>query len=163
MHLFKNRTKYKLFIPLLWALLSGSALAEDISLHIYKDPNCGCCSKWIDHLNAEGFDTAFTNTSQLDQVKKKYGIGGQHRSCHTAVSTDGYIFEGHIPAGVIQRFLSEKPANAIGLVVPGMPVGSPGMEVGDKFMPYKVLMLMQDGSTRIFADINRPELQYSLQ
>jgi hypothetical protein len=163
MQVYTQNTAYRLLILVLFSLYSFAIQATDTSLHIYKDPNCGCCSKWIDHLQSEGFETAFTDTSQLDVVKKKYGIGTQYRSCHTAVSVDGYIFEGHIPAGVIQRFLDEKPANAIGLSVPGMPVGSPGMEVGSKFMPYQVLLLKKDGSTEVYADISRPEMQYSVQ
>ncbi len=163
MQAFTSTIAYRLIILFVCCLQSFAIQAADENLHIYKDPNCGCCSKWIEHLQSEGFETAFTNTSQLDVVKKKYGIGPQYRSCHTAVSEDGYIFEGHIPAAVIRRFLQEKPANALGLTVPGMPVGSPGMEVGNKFMPYQVLLLKNDGSTEVYADINRPELQYQLQ
>ncbi|NCV99393.1 MAG: hypothetical protein EBW26_01600 [Proteobacteria bacterium] len=76
-------------------------------------------------------------------------------SCHTAVSSDGYIFEGHIPSEYITQFLTEKPANALGLSVPGMPHGSPGMEVGNHFMPYDVLVLYKDGTSKVYAQVNR--------
>ena len=85
----------------------------------------------------------------LVRIKPKY------RSCHTAVSEDGYIFEGHIPSKYIEKFLSEKNPNAIGLSVPGMPLGSPGMEVGDRFTPYDILILYQDGTNKVYAEINQ--------
>lgn len=96
----------------------------------------------------------------MSAIKDKFAVPKQYRSCHTAVSLGGYVFEGHIPAKIMQRFLNEKPANALGLAVPGMPVGSPGMEVEDKFMPYQVLLLNKDGSTSVYANINQQALQY---
>ena len=79
----------------------------------------------------------------------------EYRSCHTGVSEDGYIFEGHIPSQYIAQFLSEDHPNAIGLSVPGMPVGSPGMEIGNRFMPYDVLILYKDGTSRVFAEVRK--------
>ena len=89
------------------------------------------------------------------EIKQKFNIKSEYRSCHTAVSEDGYIFEGHVPSKYIAQFLSEKNTNAIGLSVPGMPIGSPGMEVGDRFMPYKVLILFKDGTSEVYAEINQ--------
>ena len=91
----------------------------------------------------------------MQEVKEKYNIKPEYRSCHTGVSEDGYIFEGHIPSKYITQFLSEKNPDAIGLSVPGMPLGSPGMEVGDRFTPYDILILYKDGTHKVYAEINR--------
>jgi len=99
------------------------------------------------------------NTKLLSQLKTELGIQTQYRSCHTGVSKDGYVFEGHVPAKFIQQFLQQPPADAIGLAVPAMPIGSPGMEVdnghgGSKFMAYQVLLLKSDGSSEVFATLS---------
>ena len=91
----------------------------------------------------------------MQEVKEKYNIKPEYRSCHTGVSEDGYIFEGHIPGKYITQFLSEKNPNAIGLSVPGMPLGSPGMEVGNRFTPYEVLILFRDGTSEVYAEIKQ--------
>ena len=91
----------------------------------------------------------------MQEIKEKYNIKPAYRSCHTAVSEDGYIFEGHIPGKYITQFLSEKNPNAIGLSVPGMPLGSPGMEVGNRFTPYEVLILFKDGTSKVYAEIKQ--------
>lgn len=106
-----------------------------------------------------GFAAHTHDTENLASIKSQYSISPQYQSCHTAVSSDGYVFEGHIPAKFVQQFLSEKPDNVIGLAVPAMPVGSPGMEMGDKFMPYQVLLLKEDGTSEIYAEINTAEDQ----
>ena len=89
------------------------------------------------------------------KIKEKYNIEPQYRSCHTAVSSDGFIFEGHIPSKFIKQFLSEDHPKAIGLSVPGMPLGSPGMEVEDRFMPYDVLILFKDGTSKVYAEVRQ--------
>ena len=129
----------------------SAGIAE--TLTVYKSPTCGCCKKWIDHLEAEGFAARIEHPSNLNAIKDRYRIASNLRSCHTAVSTQGHVFEGHIPARYIHQFLANPPADAIGLTVPAMPVGSPGMEVGDKFMPYQVLLMKKDGSTEVFASV----------
>ncbi|GIR06489.1 MAG: hypothetical protein CM15mP17_04450 [Gammaproteobacteria bacterium] len=91
----------------------------------------------------------------LQKVKDQYSIKPKYQSCHTAVSQDGYIFEGHIPSKFIKQFLANPEANAIGLSVPGMPLGSPGMEVEGRFMPYDVLVLYKDGSSKVYAEVKR--------
>ena len=88
-------------------------------------------------------------------IKDSYNIKPEYRSCHTSVSNSGHVFEGHIPSQYITQFLSEDHPNAIGLSVPGMPLGSPGMEVGNRFMPYDVLILYKDGTSRVFAEIRK--------
>jgi len=90
----------------------------------------------------------------------KYGIKPNYRSCHTAVTRNGFAFEGHVPAKFIKQFLAEKHNNAIGLSVPAMPVGSPGMEVGERFMPYNVLILFKDGTSEVYAEVKTYEEQF---
>lgn len=126
-------------------------------LEVYKDANCGCCNEWITHAEHRGFSTKAHNISQLRAFKLSHGISDENQSCHTAISTDGYIFEGHVPARFIHAFLQSPPADAIGLAVPAMPVGSPGMEYQNKFDPYDVLLLMKDGSSKVYAQITSLE------
>jgi len=129
-------------------------------LEVYKSPTCTCCEKWLDHIDQHGFISKAHNQENLSTFKSNKGIAPQYRSCHTAVSKDGYVFEGHVPAKFIHQFLAEKPANAIGLSVPAMPIGTPGMEVDDKFMPYKVILLKADGSYEVFAELNNYQEQF---
>ncbi len=129
-------------------------------LEVHKDPNCGCCQKWIDHLEQSGFQSKVINSQNVNNLKKDKGIAPQYRSCHTAISNDGYIFEGHVPAKFIKQFLLEHHDNAIGLSVPAMPIGTPGMEMGDKFMPYHILLLKADGSNEVYAAINSYQEQF---
>jgi len=131
-----------------------------ITLDVFKSPTCMCCEKWIAHLQAHGFQTTVHHPADLNQEKASRGIKPKYQSCHTAVSKDGYVFEGHIPAAVIQRFLTEKPKDAIGLAVPGMPMGSPGMEMGDHINPYDVLLLKADGSSAVYAQITSIDQQH---
>ncbi len=133
-------------------------------MDVYKSPSCGCCGKWVTHLEQSGFGVSVENTQRLDRIKADLGIAPALQSCHTAVASNdagpNYVFEGHIPAKVIARFLREQPAGAIGLSVPGMPLGSPGMEVNDRFDPYDVLLIQADGSSRVYTHIATPEQQY---
>ncbi len=138
---------------------STASVEEDI-LTVFKSPTCGCCGAWVEHANAEGVTTTVSNVEDMQSVKKRYGIQAEHRACHTAVSAEGYVFEGHIPAKAIQSFLAEKPVDAIGLAVPGMPMGSPGMEQNDSFTPYHVVQLMKDGSVVPYMTVNNQKDQY---
>lgn len=140
--------------------LSGNSTPQLASLTVYKSPTCGCCQEWIEHANERGFSTTIQHPEDLTGLKQKLGIPMNARSCHTAVSANGYLFEGHIPARYIHEFLANPPKDAIGLTVPAMPVGSPGMEVGDKFMPYKIWILKKDGSGELLTSIDSPEMQY---
>jgi len=120
------------------------------AVEVYKDPSCGCCSKWIDHLRSHGFAARAIDTDKLDHIKASRGVPRQARSCHTAI-VGGYVVEGHVPAPDIQRLLKARPS-IVGIAVPGMPIGSPGMEVpGTKAQPYDVIAFEKDGSTRVFA------------
>jgi hypothetical protein len=138
---------------LLALLAAASAATPAIAQSgvVYKTPTCGCCVKWVEHMQKSGFSLAQRDMSsgQLMRHKLKLGLTGAQASCHTA-EIDGYVVEGHVPAADVTRLLSEKP-DAIGLTVPDMPVGSPGMESGDTREPYDVLLIRKDGSTEVFA------------
>ena len=136
------------------AALAGVGLVRTAgaqSVEVYKDAFCGCCSLWIEHLQKNGMSVAAHNVEQeqLAKLKATPGVGKKLASCHTA-KVGGYVIEGHVPAADIQRLLKEKP-DAVGLAVPGMPIGSPGMEQGDRKEPYEVLLVLKDGSTRVWA------------
>ena len=122
--------------------------AAATKMKVYKSPYCGCCSLWVDHMREAGFVVETENTMELNAVKAEAGLPPQLQSCHTALVGD-YVFEGHIPAEVIARFLSEAP-DARGLAVPGMPVGSPGMEVGNRVDPYDIILFDAEGKTSVY-------------
>ena len=121
---------------------------------VHKSPTCGCCTGWVGHMTSHGAHTKIQHSDNLARLKADLGIPANARSCHTAISDSGYVFEGHIPAKFIQQFLSNPVLDAKGLVVPGMPVGSPGMEYKDQFMPYVVYLLKLDGKLEVFAKVN---------
>lgn len=133
--------------------------AAALTLTVYKTPSCGCCKKWVSHLEQHGVVAQTKNYDDLTGIKARYGITPQYYSCHTAVSEQGYAFEGHIPAKYIRQFLAESHPDAIGLSVPAMPLGSPGMEVEDRFMPYDILLLNKDGSASVYAHISDASMQ----
>jgi hypothetical protein len=122
------------------------------SIHVYKSPTCGCCGDWIDHLEENGFDVTATNSNDMGRIKAEAGLIPGLGSCHTAYVGD-YVVEGHVPAEDIKRLLSEAP-QATGLSVPGMPAGSPGMEMGNRKDPYKVILFNGEGQTRVFSQHN---------
>ena len=132
-------------------LLPGTAVWAAPEIEVWKSPSCDCCTGWVEHLQDNGFAVKVKDTSpaMLDQIKRQAGISDKLASCHTG-KIDGYVIEGHVPAADIKRLVSEKP-DAAGLTVPGMPIGSPGMEVDDKRQPYDVLLLRKNGATEVFA------------
>ena len=139
-------------------MLAGSvgmtAQGRQTTVEVYKSPTCGCCSKWVDHLKAAGLTVRTTDTETVDQLKNKHGVPRQVRSCHTALVA-GYVIEGHVPVADVQRLLKERPA-IVGIGVPGMPIGSPGMEVpGAKPQAFNVIAFTKDGSTKVFASHGR--------
>jgi hypothetical protein len=121
------------------------------SIEIWKSATCQCCGKWVSHLETNGFTvkTNAADSAALKSIKREAGIGDKLAACHTA-KIDGYVIEGHVPASDIKRLVAERP-DAIGLTVPGMPQGSPGMEQDGKTEPYDVLLLRKDGTTEVFA------------
>ncbi len=130
-------------------LLSTAALAEGPKVTVYKSPTCGCCTKWISHLEGNAFEVEAVDLNDLRALKSMSGIPPEQESCHTA-QVDGYVIEGHVPANDIRRLLAERPG-ARGLAVPGMPMGSPGMEAPNP-EHYQVLLIGRDGSATVFAE-----------
>ncbi|MGR5259159.1 DUF411 domain-containing protein [Vibrio astriarenae] len=133
------------------ALFSASALANNVINH--KSPHCGCCVGWSEHMEENGFNVEEKLHDNMLGIKQSLGITQELASCHTA-EIDGYVFEGHIPAQDIEAFLANPPASAKGLAVPGMPLGSPGMEYGDTKHEYVVYVFNEKGQV---AEFNRYE------
>jgi len=134
---------------LVFLVSTGSAWAQaETQVEVFKSPQCGCCGKWIKHLQQNGFQVNTHEVNDVPAARKKLGMPDRLGSCHTARVGD-YVIEGHVPAADIQRLLKEKP-QALGLAVPAMPPGSPGMETA-KPVPYETLLVQADGSTRVFA------------
>lgn len=131
---------------LLLILAACSGAAQAASYTMFKDPNCGCCDHWADHVR-DGMETEVTVTASADMVaiKDENAVPGDLRSCHTMV-VDGFVIEGHVPAADIESLLAERPDGVRGLAVPGMPVGSPGMEMGDRKQPYQVIAFGDAGA-----------------
>lgn len=139
---------------------SASVNAGPVALDVYKSPTCGCCTSWIEHADKHGFESAIHHPQDLNGIKDELGIAPRFRSCHTAVTDEGYAFEGHVPAKLVQQFLDNPPDGALGLAVPGMPAGSPGMEMGDRFDAYPVVLLYKDGRFELYEEITEQEAQY---
>lgn len=135
--------RFVLLLSLFFSLATAAHAAETIE--VWKDPNCGCCTGWVDHLKAAGFAVRVNNVADLDAARRKNGVPPSLAACHTA-RVGGYAIEGHVPASDIERLLRQKP-KATGLAVPGMPAGSPGMEAAtDK--PYDTVLFEANGSAR---------------
>jgi hypothetical protein len=122
--------------------------AEATPITVYKTPTCGCCKKWVEHLEKNGFRVTVEDMDDVSPVKAQHGVPGDLHSCHTGV-VDGYVVEGHVPADVIRKLLAERPQVA-GIAVPGMPMGSPGME-GPYTEHYDVLAFTEDGKRSVYA------------
>ena len=130
------------------AVLPGRVAAAPAPMTVYKSPSCGCCAKWVAHAKAAGFAVTVKDTDDVEAVKREIGVPSALWSCHTAL-VGGYAIEGHVPADVMRRLLAEKP-KGMGLAVPGMPVGSPGME-GSPKERYDVVLFERTGATKVFA------------
>jgi hypothetical protein len=136
-------------LALVVALTAGGVEAQKpVPVQVFKDASCGCCALWVEHLRRQGFAPTTENVADMQAVKEVYKVPARTRSCHTAV-VGGYVIEGHVPAAEIQRLLKEKPKVA-GLAVPGMPIGSPGME-GANARPYDVLTFDSAGKTAVYS------------
>jgi hypothetical protein len=107
-------------------------------LEVYKSPYCGCCGVWVNHMRKAGFSVKVTNMEDLEPIKTRFGVSRDLQSCHTGI-VEKYVIEGHVPAADVMRLLQERPT-ATGLAVPGMPIGSPGMEQGSRKDPYEVIL-----------------------
>ena len=130
------------------AVLSALPIPENTRIAVVRSPDCGCCGAWIDHLREAGFTAEETLSDDVDAFKDENAVPQSLRSCHTAL-VEGYVIEGHVPAAAIQKLLADRP-KAIGLAVPGMPIGSPGMEMGDQTEPFDVILWNALG-TQVFA------------
>jgi len=151
---FTRRTALTLMAYAVAVPIVGIWAAENQVITVHKDPNCGCCTGWVRHLQKAGFTVKTIETAALDEVKTRLGVPADLAACHTA-QVSGYLVEGHVPAVALKRFLGEKP-NAAGLAVPGMPVGSPGMEGGTP-QPYEVVLFGPTGRRSYMRFLgNRP-------
>jgi hypothetical protein len=144
-----TRRQMLLMVPMCTAASSALLAQQPVKIDVYKDPTCGCCANWVGHLRKNGFVAHSEDVADINAVKAKYNVPAALRSCHTAV-VSGYVIEGHVPAADVKRLLTTRPADVVGLAVPGMPVGSPGME-GANPQAYQVLAFDKGGRSRIFA------------
>ncbi len=130
------------------AYLFVPKVVQAAEMVVYKSPTCGCCKKWVEHMQKNGFDVKVHEQHNVAPVKDKLGVPKRLRSCHTA-KVGGYVVEGHVPADVVKRLLEEKP-EVVGIAVPGMPMGSPGME-GFRKDPYDIITFSSTGRMSVFA------------
>ncbi len=131
---------------------SAAADGQDLpTVLVYKTPTCGCCNGWIEHMEAAGFTVDARDTRDLMVVKRDAGVPTQLSSCHTAI-VDGYVVEGHIPVEHVRSLLADRP-DVAGIAVPGMPIGSPGME-GPNPQPYQVYSFTRDGQAAVYAEVD---------
>ncbi len=157
---FLMRTSCLLLVSLMLAACKpgadpGPAAAAGPLVEVWKSPTCSCCSKWVEHLKANGFRVEVHNEGQMNPLKAKLGIPQGLASCHTA-RVDGYLVEGHVPASDIKWLLAERPAGR-GIAVPDMPIGSPGMEQGDRQDPFDVVLFGDNDQRQVFATHGRAE------
>ncbi len=146
-----QRRKLCLFATLWAAASRAAAQTAPLAIEVWKSPSCGCCKDWIRYLENSGFTVKVNDTGNND-TRRKLGLPGRYGSCHTAL-IGGYVVEGHVPVREIHRMLAEKP-DAIGIAVPAMPIGTPGMDgpaYAGRFDPYDVILVARDGSARIYA------------
>ena len=138
------------------AILASCANKDDqIDLTVYKNPQCACCDKWVEHMREAGFTVKVKRMSNMKSIKDRYGIEQHLQSCHTAIHNEtGLFFEGHIPSEHIVSLLENRSELVRGLTVPGMPVGSPGMEIGDRKDSYEVLLITKDNDPTVYAREN---------
>ncbi|MGY0219563.1 DUF411 domain-containing protein [Endozoicomonadaceae bacterium StTr2] len=132
-------------------LTSVNSFAEKLPMvMLFKSPTCGCCTEWAKHMEDNGFKVMNHDVQNISRYKQKAGVPAELQSCHTAM-IGNYAIEGHVPAADIIRLLQEQPESVKGLAVPGMPVGSPGMEYGNRKDDYNVVSFGQDGQTSVYA------------
>jgi Predicted metal-binding protein len=132
------------------AALPALASADAAGITVYKDPSCGCCTKWVEHLRAAGLRPVVHDRSDMDALKDSLGVPPALRSCHTAVAGK-YVVEGHVPAADVTRLLAAKPRGVLGLAVPDMPAGAPGMEMSGRRDAYDVVAFSANGKSSVFA------------
>ena len=141
------RFKKKILVSFIFIIISLSLQAQQKN-QMYKNPGCMCCDKWVKHMNENGFDLGITPSRKMKELKIALGIPEEVRGCHTTV-IDGIIVEGHVPADLVQKVLKERPDGIVGISVPGMPVGSPGME-GSYKEDYPVVVFDSNGRIQLY-------------
>jgi hypothetical protein len=147
MHISRRAILLAPLAPLVLAACGEAHAAQTVA--VVKTPTCGCCGLWVEHLRAAGFEVTVTDVEDVTPTARERGVPDDLRSCHTA-TIGGYAIEGHVPAGDIRHLLAERP-EAAGIAVPGMPMGSPGMEQGDMRQPYQTFLFTRDGRRTVFA------------
>lgn len=142
--------RFHRLIPLSLVLLAGAAAASPSlpPVEVYKSAFCGCCTQWVEHMRQAGFRVNVHETEDGSGARRRLGMPDRYAACHSAKAGD-YLIEGHVPAGDVKRLLAERP-KALGIAVPSMPPGSPGME-GQRAVPYQTLLIQADGASLIFA------------
>ena len=134
------------------AIAAATKTSAPPLVEVWKSPTCGCCGEWIKHLEANGFAVKTHLVPDTAPVRKRVGFDEKYGSCHTAL-VGGYALEGHVPAREVKRLLKEKPTGVVGIAVPGMPLGSPGMDLpsyGGRKMPYDVVLVKRDGTSSVY-------------
>jgi hypothetical protein len=130
--------------------LAAAAVPPAKELTVWKTPTCGCCKGWVAHMEKAGYRVTAHDVDTVEPYKKKYGVPAELGTCHTALVTGGYIVEGHVPADVVDKLITEKPAGIVGIGVGGMPMGSPGME-GPRTDKYDVMSFDKTGKMKVYA------------
>jgi hypothetical protein len=144
----------KIFLAIALLVFNADIRAESLSadkpvdIVVYRSPSCNCCGKWMEHLKKNNFNVKDIVTHDVQAIKNKYGVSEEMASCHTAM-VDGYVIEGHVPATDIMKLLKTKP-KIVGISVPGMPSGTPGMEMGGKKDPYNVMSFDRENHYQVF-------------
>ena len=146
-----NETSSPATLVSVWDKETESNYSGITEMTVYRSPSCGCCGVWVDHAKKHGFRIEDIKTEEMEALKQKHNVPAELASCHTTI-IDGYVMEGHIPADDVKRFLAEKPDNLIGLAVPGMPIGTPGMEARDIKQPFQVLAFNDKGEVEVFRE-----------
>lgn len=146
----KKISAIMIMLPFIFAgRLALAEIGETKDIVVYRSPSCGCCGKWVKHLKDNNFNVIDNVIHDVDSVKRKYGVPSELDSCHTAIVGD-YVIEGHVPVEDIEKLLSLK-ADVLGIAVPGMPVGTPGMEMGDRKDAYKVIAFDKESRKQVFS------------
>lgn len=148
----------RLMVVVLALAGTGACSEEQVPADIvmYKNPQCGCCDKWATGVREAGFSVQIRKSANIGAIKTKYGIDPSLQSCHTAIHSEtGLVFEGHVPVIHMSTLIDSPPEGALGLSVPGMPIGSPGMEMGDRKDQYDVLLLKREGPPVVYATENK--------
>ena len=136
-----------------WDAKTENLSKDNSDIVVYRSPTCGCCGKWLAHLNAHGFNVTDNVVNDVQEIKDQFGVNPSLASCHTAI-INGYVIEGHVPAGDIKAMLKNKD-NIKGLAVPGMVAGTPGMEMGDRRSPFKVIAFDANGQLKVYKNYSK--------